>query len=1241
MIWYLMFGPYFFKSKLFSRKFALRLSRQWKKFDLVVQKLKDKHYLPKKITTTMLVGLVVSTFLCLGVVSAFVLVQKNADIRQQASACNDSSCCQFWCGGCGGFCGDDGVYGAGKTCDVQIEDRCGQKPCYVTNTCDTCDNPGGYRCVNTTRQQCTNDGVWNTIQTDSPDCGGGGAGIVQDPVGKVSYKSCQSPLGEIKHAGVKQDKSCGSGGCIKSKVLKYSCNNGKLSKTCVASQLCVGKCKAGQTTYANTSKCQQSCNGDCVSDSMGAKRCCVTLEKEKEEVKEEIGTGGEACKAVGTCVALKDDCCSNKSSYSGDCLRRNSAKPQICVVDNTPRENIAAGGDCSGNAKCAVGLICDTNIYRCIKDSEIKKSCLTPGSDCSANPNNCCQGYSCSREANFRCVETITLAGQRDDNSDSDGDSEIEIANDEEQPDNFQDLSQTISDVQQRVIDDVADRRNADVDTINLAETADQVTESLQETATTVVATINQVNEVVQENLSCPENYSSKTSVASIHAACGSFYIDKMLSNGDYCYYCQQNAGEPCSGSNPCKCLNGPDAGNFISAGETCAEKPVATAVEKITSFVKASREVSKIAEIVKINHECELGDAARCEDKRELTCKKTGFLGLGARKWKVTGACSIDVSLPTCDHGLECSGDYNEVRGWDSHCLSSGHTKEYYCCPQGDNFSDGKCDSFDEEANESANNNQEPIPQENQVRAKTLVSKAVDKTLEVIRKVPVLGRLISTTSITCHKPNKQYSFDSDDYYYYSGCIEETLTVNKDGGCPIGSYIEADDCDYVVQYLRDNKGDTGSRLEDETLLRTMARGKSKICYKPKKYLSYSCYSPSVIIISEEKACPFGYHDNIQDCRDAANYLNDNKNEDGGAEADDITQLKTLSSGKKICHRPVDVGIFPPSYSCSSEYPNTIDLVLENEDCPLGTYASVEECNKAKDSPEDGCYTDFSQYTEDKNKRCICDRDNGKDYSPFTSKEEAKETCGVREIEVKDEEVAKAKTDEVAIEETVTAASSFFTKSSNVCQEFISQDTCTENNCGWDEINKKCMPKCAKGLHCSEESSEAIGWSSYCYSIYAYAFNDVNDVFCCSLGSELIDNKCTQKDSFSDSGGVVTESINSDDGARFTLSATNEACFDLDGCMFENFEVSFNHKVLYFRDNAQNCHLTMVEYNQQEDESYFSDRSKCLDNEQAKSDQSLNSFEVVKAKTNIEKLFDYLNDVPVIGWLIPDKEEEPD
>ncbi len=39
--------------------------------------------------------------------------------------------CQFWCAGCGGFCGDDGVR-QGKTCNQQQFERCGQLPCYQT-----------------------------------------------------------------------------------------------------------------------------------------------------------------------------------------------------------------------------------------------------------------------------------------------------------------------------------------------------------------------------------------------------------------------------------------------------------------------------------------------------------------------------------------------------------------------------------------------------------------------------------------------------------------------------------------------------------------------------------------------------------------------------------------------------------------------------------------------------------------------------------------------------------------------------------------------------------------------------------------------------------------------------------------------------------------------------------------------------------------------------------------------------
>jgi pSer/pThr/pTyr-binding forkhead associated (FHA) protein len=61
--------------------------------------------------------------------------------------------CEFWCAGCGGFCGDQGVK-EGKTCIVQQKQKCEEKPCWDLGTCtqlsgvnpDTCKNPDGSEC---------------------------------------------------------------------------------------------------------------------------------------------------------------------------------------------------------------------------------------------------------------------------------------------------------------------------------------------------------------------------------------------------------------------------------------------------------------------------------------------------------------------------------------------------------------------------------------------------------------------------------------------------------------------------------------------------------------------------------------------------------------------------------------------------------------------------------------------------------------------------------------------------------------------------------------------------------------------------------------------------------------------------------------------------------------------------------------------------------------------------------------
>lgn len=97
--------------------------------------------------------------------------QQNTNNQQTAKDTVSPDQCNTWCGACGGFCGDEGVRN-GETCNQQAAKRCpDEQPCYLTNTCDTCEyGVDSTRCNGTTLQACTPDNVWLTQETNSSKC---------------------------------------------------------------------------------------------------------------------------------------------------------------------------------------------------------------------------------------------------------------------------------------------------------------------------------------------------------------------------------------------------------------------------------------------------------------------------------------------------------------------------------------------------------------------------------------------------------------------------------------------------------------------------------------------------------------------------------------------------------------------------------------------------------------------------------------------------------------------------------------------------------------------------------------------------------------------------------------------------------------------------------------------------------------------------------------------------------------
>lgn len=122
--------------------------------------------------------------------------------QTEPDACTDSSCCTTWCGGCGGFCGDEGVK-QGLTCNQQADQRCGEKPCYVTGTCDECDpSVDTKRCSGTTLQTCNDQGGWVTKETNSSECPGGQ--LKEDLATQTCYNinnSCEPDANKYENCG--------------------------------------------------------------------------------------------------------------------------------------------------------------------------------------------------------------------------------------------------------------------------------------------------------------------------------------------------------------------------------------------------------------------------------------------------------------------------------------------------------------------------------------------------------------------------------------------------------------------------------------------------------------------------------------------------------------------------------------------------------------------------------------------------------------------------------------------------------------------------------------------------------------------------------------------------------------------------------------------------------------------------------------------------------------------------------
>ncbi len=117
------------------------------------------------------------------------------------------SSCTFWCGGCGGFCGDDGV-SSGKTCTQQQEIVCGERPCWELGTCTRCTYPSGSQCGSW--GTCTRDGYCVTmsggkIPVNTP---------TLPPTPKPTSTSTPIPIPTTPSSGSckgPEDTSCGPG----------------------------------------------------------------------------------------------------------------------------------------------------------------------------------------------------------------------------------------------------------------------------------------------------------------------------------------------------------------------------------------------------------------------------------------------------------------------------------------------------------------------------------------------------------------------------------------------------------------------------------------------------------------------------------------------------------------------------------------------------------------------------------------------------------------------------------------------------------------------------------------------------------------------------------------------------------------------------------------------------------------------------------------------------------------------
>lgn len=274
--------------------------------------MKRKNTLSRKVPASW--SIIILLFLFFAVLlTTYVSIQRGSyDYRASAYPPNNASNqtqpqqngCRWWCAGCNGFCGDDGV-GQGKTCNTQQFERCGQLPCYVTGTCSSQSNSN----TNTGTGAGTNVQIQKSSYDGNCTCDNATCGEVHDNTSSckkfVCLESGWKEVGIATHKQCVQDTrdngTCGDG----------ACSNGESIDSCSRD------CTVLFTTSPTDCTCDNAHCGE-VHDNTASCKKFVCLESGWKEVG--IATHRQCAPGTidnGTCG---DGACSNGETLSS-CAR--------------------------------------------------------------------------------------------------------------------------------------------------------------------------------------------------------------------------------------------------------------------------------------------------------------------------------------------------------------------------------------------------------------------------------------------------------------------------------------------------------------------------------------------------------------------------------------------------------------------------------------------------------------------------------------------------------------------------------------------------------------------------------------------------------------------------------------------------------------------------------------------------------------------------------------------------------